>query len=287
MAPSLFNRKKAKGLIAVLMRDLDNPFYIPFMTTIEQIADAMGYCVVFSRKTTVERKNIDCMDMMAEQADGVIFLGESTVKLFEIELLLAMGKPFIIFQGNKQVEGASYMTVDNEKASFDAMTHLYRCGHRRVVHITAPMYHHESSQRARGYEKAVKEYALEYQHKIHIDMDYESIFDMGCRLGEMVRNERLTAAYCFNDLIATGIIDGLTDQGIRVPEHFSVIGFDDISFRDRARNWIPVISSVQQPREEMAAYAVEKVVDMMENGLFDASKTFQCQFVDRDSVRMI
>lgn len=193
----------------------------------------------------------------------------------------------VIIQGKKQIEGPTYLNVDSVKASYDAVNYLIKAGHRRIVHITAPMYLNESLERARGYEKAVKEHSLEYQYKIHIDMEYDTIYDMGCRMGELIRNERLTAAFCFNNRIATGIIDGLTDQGILVPDHFSVIGFDDLSFRDLSRNWVPELSSVKQPQEAMAAYAVEKVMDMIENGTYDASKTFACEFIDRDSVHML
>ncbi len=287
MTPSSINKKIAKGLITVFLRDMTDPFLTPFMSTIEQMADAKGYGVVFARKSNTAKQHVDYMELVGNQSDGIIFLGDSTAKLYEIELLLAMGKPFIILKGKKQVEGASYMTVDNAKASYDAMKHLVKCGHRRIVHITAPMYHYESVERSKGYEQAVKGLGLDYQLKINIDIDYDTIYDMGCRMGELIKKERLTAAYCFNNLIATGIIDGLTDQGVKIPEQFSVIGFDDLSFRDLSRNWVPMLSSVKQPQEAMAAYAVEKVTDMIENKMYDASKVFHCKFIDRDSVSMI
>ena len=287
MAPSNMGKSKAKGVIAVFLRDVTEAFYHPFITTIEHIADAMGYGVLFVRKQNSAKQRVDYMSLLTEQCNGFIFLGEETCKLYEMELLQAMGKPFVVVQGKQQVEGVSYLNVDNAQASFDAVSYLYKLGHRRIVHVTAPMYYYEVTERSRGYEEAIKSLGLEYQQKIHIDTDYDAIYDMGCRMGEMIRNERLTAAYCYNNLIATGIIDGLTDQGIRVPENFSVIGFDDVSFRDLSRNWIPMLSSVKQPQEAMAAYAVEKVVDMIDNGMFNASKVFKCEFIDRDSVRMI
>lgn len=287
MTPSGFRQRKAKGLLAVFLREISDPFFTPFMVTIEQMADALGYGVVFAMKDNGGHQHVDYMSLVANQADGIIFLGDGTAKLYELELLLAEGKPFVCFQSKKLVEGASYLSVDNEQASYDAMARLVDCGHKRIVHITAPMYHHESMERSRGYERAVKAFQLEYQNKIHIDYAYDSIYDMGCRMAEIIRNERLTAAYCFNNKIATGIIDGLMDQGIVVPKDLSVIGFDDLSFRDLSRNWVPALSSVRQPRETIAAYAVEKVVDMLENGIYDASKVFQCEFEDRDSVRML
>ena len=287
MTPSILNDEKAAGTIVVFMRDLTDPFFIPFVNTIEQIADAKGYGVIFAHKSNSERQHVDYMKLVGNSAEGIIFLGDGTSKLYEIELLLAMGKPFVIVHGKKQLHGATYLTVDNVKASYDAMSYLHKCGHRRIVHITAPMYYNESMERSRGYEMAVKEYGLEYQYKIHIDTDYDTIYDMGCRMGELIRNERLTAAYCFNNRIATGIIDGLSDQGVHVPDNFSVIGFDDLSFRDLSRNWIPEISSVKQPQEAMGAYAVEKVMDMIENGIYDASKVFECKFMDRESVRIV
>lgn len=287
MAPSNLSRSESNGLICVFLRDISEAFFQPFIRTIEHMADAKGYGVIFARKQNSARQNVDYMTLLTDQVKGFIFLGEDTAKLFELELLLAMGKPFIVVGGKKQMDGASYINIDNEKASFEAITHLFKMGHRRIIHITAPMYYYEVVERNSGYEKAVKNFQLEYQQKIHIDTDYDAIYDMGCRMGELVRKERITAAYCFSNLIATGIIDGLTDQGIKVPDNFSVIGFDDLSFRDLSRNWIPMLSSIRQPQETMAAYAVDKVIEMIDNGMFDASRVFEGKFIDRDSVRMI
>ncbi len=287
MTPSTISANKPQGTIVVFIRDLTDPFFTPMLTTIEQMADAKGYGVVFAKKSNTDHQHVDYMRLIGNTADGVIFLGEGTSRLYEVEHLMAMAKPFVIVQGKKQIEGATQLTVDNVKASFEAMSYLHKCGHRRIVHISAPMYYFEVLERSRGYEQAVKAFELEYQNKIHIDTDYDTIYDMGCRLRGLIQNERLTAAYCFNNRIATGIIDGLKDQGVRVPDNFSVIGFDDLSFRDLSRNWIPEISSVKQPQESMGAYAVEKVMDMIENGVYDASKVFHCTFVDRESVRMV
>ncbi len=273
--------------IGVVMRDITEVFFHPFIKTIEHQADALGYGVVFVRKHNLEKQKINYIKLLDEKVDGFIFLGEDTSRLYEVEQLQKAKIPCVIIQGKKQIEGVTYLNVDNIDASYAAMTHLAKQGHKRIIHITGPMYLYEVIQRSKGYEKAVKDYNLDYHHKVHVEMEYEKVYDLGCELSDSLKHQRITAAYCYNNLIATGLIDGLMDQGVVVPKDFSVVGFDDLSFRHLSRNWIPRLSSVKQPQEEMASYAVDRIIDMIENDLYDASETFKCQFVDRDSVRMI
>lgn len=273
--------------IGVISRDLTETFFNEFLSGIQGTADELGYAVVFVRKHIYTKQNIDYVKVLDEKVDGFIFLGEETSKHHEVETLMAQGVPCIMIQGNKAIDGATYLNVNNEQASFEAVSHLIKLGHKRIIHITGPMNLYESGERRRGYEKAILEHGIGYQHTMNIALDYDAIFDLGARIGSHIRRDRITGAFCYNNLIATGIIDGLTEQGIMVPEDFSVVGFDDLSFRHLSQNWIPSLSSVRQPQSDMAAYAVKELTVMMEGSMFDASKTFECEFIDRDSTRYV
>lgn len=273
--------------IGVISRDLTETFFIDFVDAIQGTADQLGYAVVFVRQHIYTKQNIDYIKLLDEKVDGFIFLGEETSRHGEVETLMDQGVPCILIQGSRNIEGATYLNVNNEQASYNAMTHLAKQNHKRIIHITGPMNLYEVGERKKGYERAVLELGLDYQHTIHIEMDYDRIFDLGAMIGNRIRSDRITGAFCYNNLIATGIIDGLTEQGVMVPEDFSVIGFDDLSFRHMSRNWIPNLSSVKQPQGEMAKYAVEKLTEMMEGSIFDASRIFDCQFIDRDSTRYL
>ncbi len=241
-----------------------------------------------SKKHNYAKQNVDYVKLLDEKVDGFIFLGEETAKHNEVELLMEQGVPCILIQGKKVVKGATYINIHNDRAAFDAVSHLVKQKHKRIIHITGPGNLFEVSERRKGYEKAVVEYDLDYMQTLNVEMEYERIFDLGSKIATHIMDDHISAAFCFNNLIATGIIDGLMEHGILVPKDFSVVGFDDLSFRHLSQNWIPNLSSVRQPQIKMANYAVERLIEMMEGGaIYDASKVFDCDFIDRDSTRYI
>lgn len=273
--------------IGVVMRDLTETFYKPFIKAIEQTADSLGYGVLFVKKHNASRQSIDYIKLLDEKVDGFIFLGEETSRSQEVFNLQENKVPIVIIQGQKTYPDVTVLSVDNEKAAFHAVSHLAKLGHKRIIHVGGPMSYYETVERQRGYEQAVKVHGLPYKQVLHTELIYEETYDIGCRLAKVIETERITAAFCFNDMIATGIVDGLMDQGYVVPKDFSVIGFDDLCYRHLSMNWVPRISSIRQPQKDMAVYAVSNLVKMMEENAYDASKTFECTYVERDSVRYL
>jgi DNA-binding LacI/PurR family transcriptional regulator len=269
--------------IGVVTRDFTDDFFDEFIEAIQHTADSSGYGVLFVRKHNDTKSKVDYIALLDEKVDGFIFLGEETSRQKEVEQLMAQGVPCIMIQGQKSLPNATYLNIDNVKAAYEAMSHLVKLGHKRIIHITGPMALYEVVERNKGYEKAIVDYQLEYQQKINVSIDYESIFDLGCKIATRLKSERLTAAFCYNDFIATALMDGLMEQGVIIPRDFSIVGFDDISFRHLSHNWVPKLSSIKQPQKEMAHYAVSKLIEMMESKSIDASKTFEGVFIERDS----
>jgi DNA-binding LacI/PurR family transcriptional regulator len=269
--------------IGVVTRDFTNDFFDEFIECIQEAAEQREYGLLFVRKHNDYQSKVDYISLLNEKVDGFIFLGEGTSKQHEIEHLIKQGVPCILVQGQKTMDQVTYLNIDNQKAAYDAMSHLVKLGHKRIIHITGPMTLYEVSERNKGYEKAVQDYDLTHMQKINVEMDYEVIFDLGCKLASHLVSDRLTAAFCYNNFMATALMDGLMEQGILVPRDFSIVGFDDINIRQLSQNWVPNLSSVKQPQKEMAHYAINNLIKMMESSIGDASKTFDCVFIERDS----
>jgi len=71
------------------------------------------------------------------------------------------------------------------------------------------------------------------------------------------------AAFCMSDLVALGVIRALHEMGLKVPEDVSVIGVDGMEL---GQYYIPRLSTIVQPVEELAGNTVRVMRDMMENG---------------------
>ena len=86
----------------------------------------------------------------------------------------------------------------------------------------------------------------------------------GERLLGLPGNRRPTAAFCANDLVALGLLQHLTQAGLRVPDDIAIVGYDDIEYASAAA--VP-LSSVAQPRYELGRAAAELLLDEADHGV--------------------
>jgi LacI family repressor for deo operon, udp, cdd, tsx, nupC, and nupG len=77
-----------------------------------------------------------------------------------------------------------------------------------------------------------------------------------------IKDDLPTAFFCFNDNTAIGVISALQLRGYRVPEDFSVLGFDDIPF---ANNFTPGLTTIRQPRHHIGEKAMNILLDRLAN----------------------
>jgi DNA-binding LacI/PurR family transcriptional regulator len=98
---------------------------------------------------------------------------------------------------------------------------------------------------------------------------------------QIARDDSVTAILCANDQVALGLIRALSEEGRRVPEDVSVVGFDDIP---EAAYFLPPLTTVRQDFGELGRRALDTLVGL----IFDRDSTVAAepvvpQFVVRSS----
>jgi len=168
----------------------------------------------------------------------------------------------------------SSVIVDNELGAHAAVEHLHSLGHRKIAFIRGPKTLADSAPRWRGIKNFAKAKDLELDPKLILDLpesrDPISSFEAGYKLTEeLVKRKRpFTALMAFDDMTAFGAIRALAKSGLRVPEHCSVIGFDDVA---ASGLYTPPLTTVRQPMEAMGAMAVSIVVEGI-NGVLEKQR---------------
>ncbi len=112
--------------------------------------------------------------------------------------------------------------------------------------------------RLKGYKEALKENNLEYSEGLIFESPYS--FKEGLALVDRIINSGATAAYVTDDELAIGVLDGLLDKGVKVPEDFEIITSNNSLLAEAAR---PRLSSVTQPLYDMGAVAMRLLTKMM------------------------
>jgi LacI family transcriptional regulator, repressor for deo operon, udp, cdd, tsx, nupC, and nupG len=279
-AKNLRTLRTAKLLVTV--PDLSNPFFSLILQGIEDSAQREGYAVlVGDTQHDPEREEKYAVMLRRKEADGLIFLGHRLPK--EAASLVQSMPP-----GRAPVVNGCEFTprlgipsvhIDNATAASDAMTHLYKLGHRRIGVITGPLVSPLSRDRLAGATARAKKAKAE---RDMIVMNGDFSIESGALAGERLlgRDQPPSAIFCFNDEMAMGVIETARRRGLRVPNDLSVVGFDDIRF---ARIVDPPLTTVAQPMRQIGEGTVRMLLEILRGNEAPESVTLPHTLVVRSS----
>ncbi|HEX4320848.1 MAG TPA: substrate-binding domain-containing protein, partial [Acidobacteriaceae bacterium] len=157
----------------------------------------------------------------------------------------------------------SSILVDNEAGGALAMRHLSELGHRRIAVVRGPQELFDSEPRWAGIQRAAADAGIQINPRLVFQLpnlgDPISGFEGGLQFSKQMLSSGcpFTAVLAFDDLTALGVVRGLTDAGVRVPENCSVLGFDDVLPAVVAT---PGMTTIRQPLQEMGLLAAEWVL---------------------------
>lgn len=263
-------RRRSTQTIGVLAFDLSDPFCIPIMRGIQEGLHTSGYLPLLMDAQT-QRKLFDSyLSMTLERrAEGAIVIASW---VFEETNLLADVKknnvPILIIGRDLTARGIHSILVDNEAGGALAMSHLVELGHRRIAVIRGPQEMCDSEPRWAGIQKVAEQNGIQIDPRLVFELPGmvgpASGFEGGLRFAkQMIAAEnRFTAVLAFDDLTALGVVRGLAEAGIRVPQDCSVMGFDDVFPAEVAT---PAITTIRQPLREMGLEAAQRVLNALKS----------------------
>jgi LacI family transcriptional regulator len=252
--------------LALVIKEIDNPFYGEVITGARAVAEEAGYTLLVMSSEGAHQAERQAVELLQrKEVDGLILTPVLDVDadlshLFELK---RRNFPFVLLEELRGVP-ASLIDVDNEEASQRAVEYLIEQGHTRIVHFAGPAYSSHSQERIDGVRRACSG-----SHVIFTDDDIVRAgahLENGYRAGlEYFRGrpaaQRPTAVTCYNDLVALGLCRALAELGIRVPDDVSVIGFDDIPLLD----YLPLpLTTVRMPKFEMGQMAAQMLIRHIE-----------------------
>jgi DNA-binding LacI/PurR family transcriptional regulator len=185
--------------------------------------------------------------------------------------------PIVIVGRDLTMRGIGSVLVDNEAGGAIAMRHLLELGHRQIAVIRGPQQMCDSEPRWVGIQKVAGEHGIEIDSRLVFELpglvDPTSGFDGGLQCAKEMLGSGVpfTAVMAFDDLTALGVVRGLSESGIRVPQDCSVMGFDDVL---PAAVATPPMTTIRQPLKEMGLEAATRVLEAIRRGHGGDEKTW-------------
>ncbi|MBQ8305162.1 MAG: LacI family DNA-binding transcriptional regulator [Blautia sp.] len=247
-------------LILINVPQLSNPFYSEIIRGIETSAANHRYRTLFSQDPLSTDAEITSYIHFAQslQAGGLIICGP----LSSPEQYRILGGPMPLVQCCEyNSEEFSYVSINDYKAAYSAMEHIYSCDRRRIAFINGPTTFKYAKERLRGYEDFQKNMGLDPLPGWCIslpEIDYDMAYASACQL--LNSGNMPDAIFASSDLIAAACIKAAQENRIRVPEDLSIVGFDNINISTISD---PAITTVSQPRFQIGYTAGEVLNEHM------------------------
>jgi LacI family transcriptional regulator, galactose operon repressor len=248
--------------------DITDPFCTPILRGIERALFQLSHLCILTDAHNERSRFERYLEMLLERRiEGMIVIANWL--LVDINLLAELKKqsvPTVVIGGELGVDSVGSVMVDNEAGGRIAIEHLYSLGHRKIAFIRGPKVLTDTAQRWQGVKDYAKSVGLTIDARLVVDLptveDPKQGFDIGAKLTEELLKQKrpFTALMAFDDITALGAMQTLIKDGIKVPEHCSVIGFDDVA---PAALSIPPLTTVRQPLEVMGEKAAEIIASAM------------------------
>jgi DNA-binding LacI/PurR family transcriptional regulator len=264
-------RRRSTQTVGILAFDLSDPFCIPIMRGIQEGVHQAGYLpLLMDAQTRRQLFDMYLQMILERRADGLIVIASWVFE--ETNLLGDIRKnnvPILIVGRDLTARGISSILVDNESGGALAIEHLHDLGHRRIAVIRGPGEMYDSEPRWAGIRKAAAQCGMHFDERLVFQLpglsDPASGFEGGLRFSRQMLASKcpFTAVLAFDDLTALGVVRGLTEAGLRIPQDCSVMGFDDVLPSEVAT---PAISTIRQPLRTMGLEAGQRVLQAIRGG---------------------
>lgn len=258
-----------------------NPYYAELIAEVEKYVRAHDYCLMIR---CIDR----CRDIVpllsSWNVDGAFFAGASTEEIREVRKNLKC--PAVFIDSYCKEKGVACVGIDDYRGGFLSAQHLINNGHRNIA-FAAPAFGSEGViwERFCGFRDACLEKGVELEKDDIFEVDTIESNSIVAGNDIALSPKKFTAVGVMSDVSACGIIDGLRQCGLSVPQDISVIGFDDLPICTLS---VPKLTTISQDIETKARKSGDLLFKMMkekkEITVFEKSPV---KLIERDSVRKI
>lgn len=264
----IYNRRAASlrtqrsGIIGVVVRDIINPFYSEILGAIETELDRSNQTFLLSNHYDDVDKQRDFLETLLQLgADGVILSPAIGTPPADIERLRKNGLPMVFVARSMPDIDVPVFRGDDAWGIGLATNHLISLGHKRIAMIGGTDDTSTGRDRYNGYALAMQRAGLPVEPKWRIPGPRTKAAGFEAATELLALSDHPTAAVCWNDLVAIGLMSGIARAGLRPGIDISVTGYDDL---EEASIATPALTTVWNGQSEVGRNAARALLDRIE-----------------------
>lgn len=272
--------------IGVIIPETVHYFFSSVISGIEDIAYDAGYNVMICQSAERYDRELSNSQMLySNRVDGLLVsLAKGTENFDHLKFFQDNNIPIVFFDRGTDAFPCDQVLIDDYKAAFDATDFLIKRGHRKLIHLSAPLTLKIGAERYRGFYDALVSNQIEPQenHSFLAD-NFELSFNV---VNELIESGNMPDGFfSVNDLTALGAVLALKNHGIKIPEDVGVVGFGN---GQNTNLTDPALTTIDQNGYEMGKVAAQLLLKRIASGLADfvpEMHIIDTQMVIRNSTR--
>jgi LacI family transcriptional regulator len=271
--------------IGILVSELHGPFYGEMLSGIENECRAAGKHVIIAAGHSEEASEKDGIEfLISRNCDALILHVEAVSDQYLIKL--ASGNlPIVLINRFIPALADNCISLNNELGGYLATKQLLQQGHTQLAYIAGPMWKSDAKDRFAGHLRAMAEHKLDFNRTLFAEGDFRDSSGSSCMQQLLATGLPFTALVCANDEMAAGAMEVAREQGLRVPQDLSIVGFDNLIL---ARYIFPKLTTVDYPIGEMGRMAARWVLKhIYQQQALQLENVFEPVLVSRESVSTV
>lgn len=259
--PNLLARSLAKQkshTIGMIVPDIANPFFPMVVRGAEDAAQKRGYNLLLCNSDDTQEKEENALELLlSKRVDGILL----TKAICDVspplrQRMREMKIPIVLVMRTFPKISKDAVFTDDYRGAYEAVCHLARAGRKRIGLIGGPRKISNGKARWEGFRDALKANNLAYDPALVIEGDYH--MESGYRGGNLLLSHRPDGVYVANFLMTVGMLKAAEEMGLRCPEDFGLVSFDDYP-------WLaifhPKLTTVELPKYQLGQEAAELLLD--------------------------
>ncbi len=247
-------RNQESKIVGLIIPQIVHHLFANIVLGVTEAAEKKGYLVIVLESTESYENEMKHLDLLLRRnVDGLLLsLADNTIKYNHVVDIIKQGVPIVLYDKISKSIDCHKVVIDDKKAAYNATKYLIDSGCKKIAHLRGPLKPQTTIDRYEGYKNALKEYHIPFDKSIVFESK-DLTFEDGKKIAsEINKNKKIDGVFAFTDLLASGVLNGLQEVNVQIPQDISVMGFS---------NWLiakitsPTLSTVDQPGYEMGKQA--------------------------------
>jgi LacI family transcriptional regulator len=259
--PNLLARSLAKQqthTIGMIVPDISNPFFPMVVRGAEDAAQKHGYNLLLCNSDDTQQKEESALELLlSKRVDGILLTKAMCDLSSSLRQMMQQVKiPIVLVMRTSPKISKDAVITDDYRGAYEAVSHLASAGRKRIGMIGGPRKVSNGKARWEGFRDALEANKLPYDPALITEGDYR--VESGYRGGNLLLSHRPDGVYVANFLMTVGLLKAAEEMGMRCPEDFGLVSFDDYPWLGTFR---PKLTTVELPKYQLGQEAVALLLD--------------------------